>query len=57
MKKHYLPIKKAIDEAKFAYYSVGKAFENQIKANGDRGERKIKALEENEKQLVKSSNE
>ena len=46
-----------IDEAKFAYYSLGKAFENQIKTNEDGGERNIKALEENGKQLIKSSNE
>ena len=49
--------KQIIEQAKFAYSPLGKAFEEQIKAIEDQGEKQIKALEEHGKQLVKSSDE
>ena len=45
-----------IELAKCAYSPLGKAFENQIKKFKIK-EKKIKALGEHEKQLVKSSDE
>ena len=35
-----------IEQAKFTYSPLGKAFEKQIKTNEDQGERQIKALED-----------
>ena len=35
-----------IEQAKFTYSLLGKAFEKQIKTNEDQGERQIKALED-----------
>ena len=46
-----------IEQAKFAYSPLGKAFEIQIKAIEDQVEKQIKTLEEHGKQLVKSSDE
>ena len=46
-----------IEQAKFTYSSLGKAFEKQIKTINEQGEKQIKALEEHGKQLVKSSDE
>ena len=44
-----------IEQTKFTYSLLGKAFEKQMKAIEDQGEKQIKALEEHGKQLVESS--
>ena len=41
-----------IEQAKFTYSPLGKAFEKQIKANEDQGEKQIKAIQDNRKQLI-----
>ena len=41
-----------IEQAKFAYSSLGKAFEKQTKTIEDRGEKQIKAIQGNRKQLI-----
>ena len=46
-----------IEETKFAYSPLGKAFEKQTKAIKDESKTQIKALEEHWKQLIKSSGE
>ena len=48
---------RTIEQAKFTYSLLGKAFEKQIKTIEDQGENQIKAIEEHEKQLVKSDGE
>ena len=45
-----------IEQARFTYSPLGKAFEKQIKTIKDQGEKQIKALEEHGKQLVKYKN-
>ena len=45
-----------MEQAKFTYFPLGKAFEKQIKTIEDQGEKQIKALEDHEKQLVKYNN-
>ena len=40
-----------IQQAKFSYSPLGKAFENQIKTNKDQGKKQVKAIQDN-KQLV-----
>ena len=40
-----------IEQAKFAYSPLEKAFEKQTKAIEDQGEEQIKATEDNKKQL------
>ena len=49
--------KQIIEQAKFAYSPLNKAFEKQIKRIEDQEEKQIKSLEEHGKQLVKSSGE
>ena len=45
VKKCYHLIKKQqIEQAKFAYSPLGKAFENQIKTIKDQGEKQIKTI-------------
>ena len=46
-------IRTVIEQVKFLYYPLGKAFEKQIKAIEYQEEKQIKALENHEKQLVK----
>ena len=46
-----------IEQAKFIYSPLGKAFKKQIKTIGDQGEKQIKSLEEHGKQVVKYSDE
>ena len=46
-----------IEQAKFTYYPLGKAFEIQIEATEEKCEKQIKALEELGKQLDKSNGE
>ena len=46
-----------IEQAKFTYYPLAKAFEKQIKTSEHRGEKQIKALENHGKQLNKYSGE
>ena len=47
--------KQIIEQAKFTYSLVGKSFEEQIKTIKDQGEKQIKAIKGNRKQLVKSN--
>ena len=42
-----------IEQAKFTYYILGRAFEKQIKTIKHQGEKQRKALEEYRKQLIK----
>ena len=42
-----------IEQEKFTYSPLRKAFEKQVKTIKDQGEKQIKALEEHKKQLVK----
>ena len=44
-----------IEQAKFIYSPLGKAFEKQTKTIDDQGKKQIKALEKHEKQLVESN--
>ena len=46
-----------MEQAKFTYYLLGKAFKTQIKKIEDQVEKQIKALEEHGKQLVEYSKE
>ena len=46
-----------IEQAKFTYSPLDKAFEEQITTIKDQGERQLKVLEEHGKQLVKYNNE
>ena len=48
---------KIIEQAKFTYSSLGKAFEEQIKTIKDQGEKQIKAIRDNKKQLVNINND
>ena len=41
-----------IEQAKFNYSPLGKAFEKQIKTIEDQGEKQIKAIQDNRKQLI-----
>ena len=45
-----------IEQAKFTYYPLGKAFEKQTKAIEDKGEKQIKAIQDNRKQLINNDN-
>ena len=49
--------RRVIEQPKFSYSPLGKAFEKQIKTFEDQGEKLIKAIEEHWKQLVKYNNE
>ena len=46
-----------IEQTKFAYSLLGKAFEKQTKEIEDESKKQIKALEKHWKQLIKSSGE
>ena len=54
MKKFYLVQNKIIEQAKFTYSSLRKAFEKQLKAIENQDEKQTKAGEDDCKQLVKS---
>ena len=41
-----------IEQAKFTYSPLGKAFEKQTKTIGDKGEKQIKAIQDNRKQFI-----
>ena len=41
-----------IEQAKFTYSPLGKAFEKQTKIIEDKGEKQIKAIQDNRKQLI-----
>ena len=41
-----------IEQAKFTYSPLGKAFEKQTKTIDDKGEKQIKAIQHNRKQLI-----
>ena len=45
-----------IEQAKFTYSSLGKAFEKQAKTIKDQGEKQIKAIRDNKEQLVNINN-
>ena len=49
--------RRVIEEAKPTYSPLEKGFEKQIETTEDQREKQIKALQEHEKQLVKSENE
>ena len=44
--------KQIIEQAKFTYYPLGKAFEKQTKTIEDQGEKQIKAIQDNKRQLI-----
>ena len=46
-----------IEQAKFTYSPLGRAFEKQVKTIEDQGEKQTKALEQYGKQVVKYSDE
>ena len=46
-----------VEQAKFTYSPLGKAFEKQIKTIEEQGEKSIKVLEKHRKQLVKFNDE
>ena len=41
-----------IEQAKFTYSPLGKAFEKQTKTIEDKGEKQIKAIQDNKQQLI-----
>ena len=43
--------RRVIEQVKFAYCPLGKAFEKQTKTIEDQGEKQVKAIEDNKKQL------
>ena len=45
-----------IEQAKFTYSPLGKAFEKQTKTIEDKGEKQIKAIQDNRKQLISDDN-
>ena len=46
-----------IEQAKFAYYPLGKAFEKQTKTIEDQGEKQIKAIQDNKQQQLIRDND
>ena len=46
-----------IEQAKFTYSPLGKAFEKQTKTIEDQGEKQIKAIKDNKEQLVDINND
>ena len=54
MKKFYLVQNEIIEQAKFTYSSLWKAFEKELKAIENQVVKQIKAVENDCKQLVKS---
>ena len=46
-----------MEQAKFIYYPLGKAFEKQTKIIKDQGEKQIKAIQDNKEQLVNINND
>ena len=49
--------REVIEQAKFGYVHLGKSFQKQTKTTENQEQKQIKALEENGKQLIKSSGE
>ena len=47
--------RRVIEQAKFTYSSLGKAFKKEINTTEGQKEKQIKALEEHGKQLIKSN--
>ena len=47
--------KRVIEQAKFTYSPLGKAFEKQIKTIEDQGVKQIKVLRDHGKQLIESN--
>ena len=47
--------RRVIEQAKFAYSLLGKAFEKQIKTTEDQGKNQIKAIKDHGKQLAESN--
>ena len=46
-----------IEQVKFTYSPLGRAFEKQTKAIEDQGEKQIKAIQDNKEQLVNINND
>ena len=46
-----------IEQAKFTYSPLGKAFQKQIKTIKDQGEKQIKVIQDNKEQLVNINND
>ena len=46
-----------IEQARFTYSPLGKAFEKQTKTIKDQGEKQIKAIQDNKEQLVNINND
>ena len=46
-----------IEQAKFTYYPLGKAFEKQTKTIKDQGKKQIKAIQDNKEQLFNINND
>ena len=46
-----------IEQAKFTYYPLGKAFEKQTKTMKDQGKKQIKAIQDNKEQLFNINND
>ena len=44
-----------VEQAKFSYSLLGKAFEKQVKTIEDQGQKQIKAIEDNKKQLANTN--
>ena len=47
--------KQIIEQAKFTYSPLGKAFEKQTKTIEDQGEKQVKAIKDNKKQLANTN--
>ena len=52
VKRYYHLIKKKIEQVKFTYFPLGKAFEKQTKRIEDQGEKQIKTIQDNKQQLI-----
>ena len=46
-----------IEQGKFTYSPLGKAFEKQTKTIKDQGEKQIKAIQDNKEQLINIDND
>ena len=56
MKKYYLLIKIIIEQAKFTYSPLGKAFKKQTKTIEDQEQMQVKAIEDNKQPANTNAN-
>ena len=56
MKKYYLLIKNIIEQAKFTYSPLGKAFKKQTKTIEDQEQMQVKAIEDNKQPANTNAN-